>query len=106
MNISLKPEHEHFIRSQIGTGQYTSSDEVINAAFKLLAAREQQISELRRQIVVGTEQIAKGQVTDGEIVFDRLQAKIDRTDNLQFENYTGSFRFGNTDKNFTRRDLC
>ena len=78
MNISLKPEHEHFIQAQIRTGQYTNSDEVINAAFKLLAAREQQISKLRQQIAIGTEQIAKGQVTDGEIVFDRLQAKIDR----------------------------
>ena len=78
MNISLKPEHEHFIQAQIGTGQYTNSDEVINAAFQLLAAREQRIGELRQQITIGTEQIAKGQVTDGEIVFDRLQAKIDR----------------------------
>ena len=106
MNISLNPEHEHFIQAQIETGQHTRSDEVINAAFKLLAAREQQISKLRQQIAIGTEQIAKGQVTDGEIVFDRLQAKIDRTDNLQFENYAGSFRFGDTNQDFTRRDLC
>jgi antitoxin ParD1/3/4 len=39
---------------------------------------ELQLEELRKKIAIGTEQIAKGQVTDGEIVFSRLQAKIDQ----------------------------
>ena len=78
MNISLKPEHEHFIQAQIETGHYTSSDEVINEAFKLLGERADRLRDLRQQIAVGTEQIARGQVTDGEIVFARLQEKIDR----------------------------
>ena len=78
MNISLKPEHAHFIQAQIETGQYASSDEVINEAFKLLAEREDRLRDLRQQIAVGTEQIARGQVTDGEIVLARLQEKIDR----------------------------
>lgn len=34
------------------------------------------VEELRRQIAIATEQIAKGQVTDGEIVFDRLREKL------------------------------
>ncbi len=72
MNISLKPEHERFIQSQIETGKYTSPDEVINEAFKVLAEREHHLKELRQQIAIGTEQIANGKVTDGEIVFARL----------------------------------
>ncbi|MDJ0800568.1 MAG: type II toxin-antitoxin system ParD family antitoxin [Calothrix sp. MO_167.B12] len=78
MNISLKPEHENFITSQIEKGKYANADEVISAAFKLLEEREHKLEELRRKIAVGTEQIAKGQVTDGEIVFARLQAKINQ----------------------------
>lgn len=33
---------------------------------------------LRQQIAKGTEQIARGQVTDGKVVFDRLQKKFAR----------------------------
>jgi antitoxin ParD1/3/4 len=78
MSISLKPEHEQFIQSQIETGQYTSPDEVISEAFKLLTERENRLQELRQKIAVGTEQITRGQVTDGEAVFTRLQEKIDK----------------------------
>jgi antitoxin ParD1/3/4 len=78
MNISLKPEDEQFIQSQIETGKYANAQEVISAAFKLLEERERRLEELRQKIVVGTEQIARGQVTDGEIVFARLQEKINK----------------------------
>ena len=51
-------------------------DDVINEAFKLLEERERRLNELRQKIAVGTEQIKRGQVTDGEVVFERLQQKI------------------------------
>ena len=72
MNIKLKPEQEKFIREKIASGEYSNADDVISQAFKLLEARERKIKELKAKIAVGTEQIAKGQVTDGEIVFERL----------------------------------
>jgi len=78
MNIPLKPEHENFITSQIEKGKYTNADEVISAAFKLLEEREHKLEKLRRKIGVGTEQIAQGQVIDGEIVFARLQENINQ----------------------------
>ncbi|PAX60637.1 type II toxin-antitoxin system ParD family antitoxin [Brunnivagina elsteri] len=76
MNINLKPEYEQFIQSQIANGQFTTVDEVINEAVKLLENRANQLEELKRKIVLGTEQIKQGSVTDGEVVFERLQAKI------------------------------
>jgi antitoxin ParD1/3/4 len=76
MNIHLKPEYEQFIRSQIANGQFATVDEVINEAVKLLENRANQLEELKRKIVLGTEQIKQGSVTDGEVVFERLQAKI------------------------------
>lgn len=76
MYIQIKPELEQFIQAQLASGRFASADEVINEAFKLLQEREQRIEELRQKIAVGTEQIAKGQVTDGEVVFARLQEKI------------------------------
>jgi antitoxin ParD1/3/4 len=76
MYIQIKPEIEQFIQAQLASGRFASTDDVINEAFKLLQEREQKIEELRQKIAVGTEQIAKGQVTDGEVVFARLQEKI------------------------------
>ncbi len=76
MNIQLKPEHEQFIRAQMASGRFTNVDDVINEAFKLLEERERRLNELRQKIAVGTEQIKRGQVTDGEVVFERLQQKI------------------------------
>ncbi|MEM9925904.1 MAG: type II toxin-antitoxin system ParD family antitoxin [Cyanobacteria bacterium P01_D01_bin.50] len=78
MNIEIKPEHEKFIQEQIATGRFLSADDVINEAFKLLEEQERRLEELRNKIAVGTEQIEQGRVTDGEIVFARLQEKISK----------------------------
>ncbi|MUH00099.1 type II toxin-antitoxin system ParD family antitoxin [Scytonema sp. UIC 10036] len=76
MNVNLKPESEQFIQTQIASGQFTSVDEVMNEAVKLLEIRVHQLEALKRKIALGTEQIKAGRVTDGEIVFARLQEKI------------------------------
>jgi antitoxin ParD1/3/4 len=78
VNIQLKSEQEQFIRSQIDRGEYQTAEDVISEAFKLLETRTNKIEELRRKIAVGTAEIANGQITDGEVVFERLQAKIDQ----------------------------
>jgi antitoxin ParD1/3/4 len=76
MNIQLKSEQEQFIQSQIDRGEYQTAEDVISEAFKLLEARAHKIEELRQKIAVGTQEIDNGQLTDGEVVFERLQAKI------------------------------
>ena len=80
MNISLKQEHERFIEEQLNTGRYNTVDQVISEAFRLLEESDQinqkRLEELRCKIASGTEQIAQGRVTDGEVVFARMQDKI------------------------------
>lgn len=78
MSIILKPEHEQFIQAQLATGQYGSPDEVLSEAFRLLEERHKRLEELRQKVALGTEQIQKGQTTDGEMVFVRLQAKLNQ----------------------------
>ena len=78
MNIQLKSEQEQFIRAQSAGGEYQTAEDVISEAFKVLEARTNKIEELRQKIAVGTAEIANGQMTDGEVVFERLQAKIAR----------------------------
>jgi antitoxin ParD1/3/4 len=81
MNISLTPEQEKFVDLQIKSGGYSSPDEVIAQALQLLEENyhllvEQRLEELRQKIASANEQIANGQLTDGEIVFTRIQEKI------------------------------
>ncbi|MBD2184670.1 type II toxin-antitoxin system ParD family antitoxin [Planktothrix sp. FACHB-1355] len=88
MNISLTTQQEKFIQSQLQTGNYSSADEVIGEALRLLEEHhrqlgEKQIEELRHKIASGTEQIAKGQLTDGEVVFARLREKINQISESQ-----------------------
>jgi antitoxin ParD1/3/4 len=78
MNINLKPEYEQFIQLQIANGQFATVDEVINEAVKLLEKQANQLEELKRKIALGTEQIKQGSVTDGEVVFERLQVESHR----------------------------
>ena len=40
MNISLSPEQEKFIQSQIAKGKYTNIQQVIDSALKLLEKQE------------------------------------------------------------------
>ncbi|UBF24490.1 type II toxin-antitoxin system ParD family antitoxin [Kovacikia minuta CCNUW1] len=77
MSIILKPEHEQLIQAQISKGKYSNADEVVSEALKLLEEREQRLEDLRQKIAVGTKQIQKGQVTEGETFFAKSQTYHD-----------------------------
>ena len=76
MNIQLRPEQEKFIKEKIASGAYSNADDIITEAFKLLEAREDKLKKLKDKIAIATEQIANGQLTDGEAVFERLQQRV------------------------------
>ena len=80
MNVSLTPELEQFIHSQVESGKYTSALEVIRAGLKLLDERERiykgRFEELRQEIIVGIAAAERGEVVDGEIVFRELRQKL------------------------------
>ena len=78
MKIQLTLEQEKFIQEKITSGEYVNAEEMVSEALKLLELRENKIKELKAKIAIGTEQIAQGKVTDGEVVFQRLQEKINR----------------------------
>ena len=82
MNVSLAPELEQFILSQVQSGKYTSADEVIMASIKLLDERERiykgRFEELRKEIMIGIEAADRGELIDGETVFRELREKLQR----------------------------
>lgn len=80
MNVSLTPELEQFIQSQLESGRYASSDELIIAGIKLLEEQERiykgRFDELQREILIGIEASEQGEVVDGETVFRELEQKL------------------------------
>ena len=72
MSISLKPEQEQFIQSQVATGRFSNPQEVIDAAFRLLEKLydeyEQWIEETREKIDIGIAELDRGEGLDGEAV--------------------------------------
>ncbi len=80
MNVSLTPELQQFIQSQLESGRYASSDELIIALIKLLEERDRiyksRFDELQRKIIIGIEASEQGEVVDGETVFRKLEQKL------------------------------
>jgi antitoxin ParD1/3/4 len=79
MPITLPPELEQFIESQVAKGKYASVDEVFLAGIKLLEERERlyqgQFEELRCEVMVGVCEAEQGQLLDAEAVITGLQEK-------------------------------
>jgi len=79
MNMSLTTELEQFIQSQVTSGKYTSSEEVILAGIRLLEERERiykgRFEELQREIMIGVEQLDSGERLDGKEVIEQLRQK-------------------------------
>ncbi|MBD2277352.1 MAG: type II toxin-antitoxin system ParD family antitoxin [Nostocales cyanobacterium LE14-WE4] len=79
MQIAVKPDQEKYILEKLQQGKYKSIDELLSIAFQLLEQhdeKENQLSELRRKIAEGTEQIRQGEVIEGELVFQQLPQKL------------------------------
>jgi antitoxin ParD1/3/4 len=86
MPITLKQEQEKFVLDKLQQGKYENADELFAIAFELLEKneqKEQELIQLKEKILEGKKQIKEGKITDGEIVFQRLQAKLKQVQNEQ-----------------------
>ncbi len=67
MNVSLTPELEKLVNEKVKSGLYNSASEVIRESLRLLQEqdmlREIRRNELRREIMLGVEQIRSGEYT-------------------------------------------
>ncbi len=61
MDIKLRPEHEKLIEEKVRTGQYRDASEVVSAALERLGeASDPTIESLRRELMIGIEQLDHG----------------------------------------------
>jgi antitoxin ParD1/3/4 len=70
--LTLTPEQEHLIQTQLATGRYANAEEVLAVAVQLLTRldSEQQvwIEETRAKIALGIAELDQGEGIDGPTV--------------------------------------
>lgn len=80
MDVSLTPEIEQFIQSQIKSGRYNSATDVIQAGIQLLEERDRiykgRFEELRQEVAIGVEQLDRGERLDGRAAIEQLRQRF------------------------------
>jgi len=77
MNVSLTPELEQFVQSRVASGRFQTASEVVREGLRLLEEREQAreaaLTELRSKIRRGMEQADRGELLNGDAVFEEIR---------------------------------
>ncbi|HEX4961150.1 MAG TPA: type II toxin-antitoxin system ParD family antitoxin [Thermoanaerobaculia bacterium] len=84
LNVSLTPDLEQFVSSKVASGRYQSASEVIRQGLRLLQdeeiTRKAHLDRLRSQINLGLDQANRGELLDGEDVFEELEKRFSGPD--------------------------
>lgn len=79
MTLHLSGDREEIVRSFIEDGRFTSEDEVIDEALRLLQERDEQakLANLRRDIAIGIEQADRGELApfDPHATLERIRSR-------------------------------
>jgi antitoxin ParD1/3/4 len=76
--ITLQPEQEQFIQTQLATGRYTNPTEVIAEALQLLEKRnncDRWVEELRNKIDIAAAECDRGEGVNGETAINHLLSR-------------------------------
>jgi antitoxin ParD1/3/4 len=81
VNISLTPELDAFLQSRVKSGRYQTTSEVVREALRLLERQEKERDEAFRQLKAklrrGAAQAERGNLIDGDEVFEELRQLIE-----------------------------
>ena len=79
MNVNLGTVFDSFIADLLKTGLYQSQSEVVREGLRLLKEREElkqlRLSELRREIAIGSEQADRSEFVDGKEAFAQIRRR-------------------------------
>jgi antitoxin ParD1/3/4 len=83
MNVSLTPELERFVETEVGSGLYQTASEVIRAGLRRLKEDKQRLpvvpqtlGELEKALLSSIEHLDRGEGMDGVTVLRSLQKRI------------------------------
>lgn len=81
VNISITPELDAFLQSRVQSGRYQTTSEVVREALRLLERQEQDrddaFLQLKAKLQRGAAQAERGELFDGDEVFDELKEMIE-----------------------------
>lgn len=77
MNVALKAEFERFVEDQVRAGKYPTAEEVVGAGLELLRQRQATLLGIRSKITEGMDQANRGELLDGEQVFNEVFGAVD-----------------------------
>ena len=81
MIIHLTPDIEQLIQSKVESGRYNSASEMVREALQLLGQRDeffaQRQEEMREQIEEGWQSAERGELVNGDEVFDRIDRELE-----------------------------
>lgn len=82
-NVSLPPELEDFVSSQVDSGRFASVGDAVREGLRLLQTREQlrdtELQDLRNRIAQGLASLDRGEGLDGEEVFEEALLGLEAT---------------------------
>lgn len=76
MNVSLTPELEKFVGRKVESGLYNNASEVVREGLRLLKEHDEIRLKWREQIERGWHHAQRGELVDGNEVFDRLDKRL------------------------------
>ena len=75
MNISLTPELEKFVSSEVASGRYHSVSEIVREALRLLAEHDSAPAVFNEELGRRLKSLDRGEVVDPAATRARLQPK-------------------------------
>lgn len=80
ISVSFTPHQAAFLDACVASGRYQSASEVVREALRMLedvhARRGAELERARALIQIGAEQLANGQVVDGDRFFEEWDADL------------------------------
>ena len=87
VNISITPELDAFLRSRVKSGRYQTTSDVVREALRLLERQEKEREEglrhLKAKLERGAAQAKRGELIDGDEVFNELREMIEERRNAK-----------------------
>lgn len=79
--MRLAPELEAFLQSRVKSGRYQTASDVVRDALRLLERQghecEEAFQQLKAKLERGAAQAERGELLDGDAVFDELRDMIE-----------------------------
>ena len=79
MNVHLGPAFDEFVAGLLKSGYYQTQSEVLREGLRLLKEREEikrlRLAELRKEILLGSEQADRGEFVDGPDAFAKIRKR-------------------------------